>query len=314
VSGSAPPPAEPRDGPLAGAHVLVTGLQGFTGRYLGAALRAAGARVSGTGRRDDEDAGVRAIDLRDAAALAAFCAETAPSHVAHLAARPFVGDSDVAAIYAVNVVGTRNLLAGLAALPVPPHAVLLTSSGAVYGTSEGAVFSENAPPVPGNDYAISKLAMEHTARLFMDRLPITIARPFNYTGCGQEPIYLIPKIVDHFRRRAPRIELGNLDVSRDFSDVRAVAAAYVGLLSTGRAGMTVNICAMRETALRDIVALCADLSGHRMDLAVNPAFVRQNEVRRLMGDNGRLRGLLPNWAPIALEDTLDWMLSSNPQE
>ncbi|MBZ4241234.1 NAD-dependent epimerase/dehydratase family protein, partial [Mycobacterium tuberculosis] len=61
-------------------------------------------------------------------------------------------------------------------------------------------------------------------------LPIVIARPFNSTGVGQSDAYLLPKLVAHYARSAPRLSLGNLDVSRDFSDVRDVTAAYLKLV------------------------------------------------------------------------------------
>ena len=144
--------------------------------------------------------------------------------------------------------------------------------------------------------------------MWADRLPLLITRPFNYTGVGQETRYLIAKIVDHFRRRASVIELGNLDIARDFSDVRAVAAAYGDLLASDAQSETVNICSGTSYTLRDIIALCETISGHRIDVTVNPAFVRANDVKTLSGDPTRLQRLIPQWRAIPLEDTLRWML------
>ena len=296
----APPAAPPR-------RVLVTGLRGFTGRYVQAALAQRGWEVCGLGEQ---------TDLADSAALAHAVAQARPQAVIHLAAIAFVGhgnaDTDADAFYRVNLLGTRHLLAALVALPQPPARVLLVSSANVYGNQTEGMMDEATPPQPANDYAVSKLAMEHMAQLWITRLPITIVRPFNYTGVGQSTDFLLPKIVDHFRRRAATIELGNLDVRRDFSDVRAVVNAYCRLLDVPAAtGVTVNVCSGHSHSLRDILAMAEQITGHTLQVQVNPALVRANEVKNLLGNPAYLRTLVgTDWASPSLPDTLHWMLEA----
>ena len=114
---------------------------------------------------------------------------------------------------------------------------------------------ETTPPAPSNDYAVSKLAMEYMARLYESRLPIVITRPFNTIGVGQSDSFLIPKIISHTRKRATLIELGNLDVARDFSDVRIVVQLYQRLLDTPAAvGQTFNVCSGKAWTLNEVLA------------------------------------------------------------
>lgn len=289
--------------------VLITGLRGFTGHYLGAALRGAGARVVGLVQGPAQGEDEITCDLTDVPAVRAAVAQVRPDQVVHLAALAFVGHADARAFYDVNLLGTLNLLEALAGLDAAPNKVLIASSANVYGTPGVEVISESVCPAPVNHYACSKLAMEHMARTWAERLPIVIARPFNYTGVGQDGKFLIPKIVSHFRRRAPVIELGNLDVARDFSDVRDVVAAYIGLLESRQsAGQTVNVCSGNAYALREVLAMASSLSGHELEVRVNPAFVRANEVPRLTGDAGKLRQLTGHAPQTPLADTLRWML------
>ena len=290
--------------------LLITGLRGFTGHYLGAALRAQGARVVGLVQGEPQGADEIACDLTDAQSVHAAVAQVRPTQVVHLAALAFVGHADARAFYDVNLFGTLNLLEALAALDVPPRKLLIASSANVYGTPGVEVIDEGVCPAPVNHYACSKLAMEHMARTWMERLPIVMARPFNYTGVGQDEKFLIPKIVSHFKRRGSVIELGNLDVARDFSDVRDVVAAYLGLLDAPQStGQTVNVCSGHAYALREVLAMASALSGHALEVRVNPAFVRANEVPRLTGNPALLRELTGHVAQRPLEDTLRWMLA-----
>jgi nucleoside-diphosphate-sugar epimerase len=133
-------------------------------------------------------------------------------------------------------------------------------------------------------------------------------RPFNYTGVGQSEDFLLPKIVAHFQRLAPSIELGNLDVWRDFSDVRAVAQAYRRLIEERPRGEILNVSSGITHSLREVLSMAEEITGHHMEVRVNPAFVRANEVRSLCGDATRLKSLIGTWDTPPLTDTLQWML------
>ena len=296
-------------------RVLVTGLEGFTGRYVAAQLRGAGYEVCGLAHAaSPSGAGQHAaVDLLDAAAVQDAVAQIRPQAVIHLAAIAFVAHGDVEAIYRTNIVGTRNLLAGLAELPVPPSAVVLASSANVYGNARGCegLLDESTPAAPANDYEVSKLAMEYVARTWAARLPLVVTRPFNYTGVGQGSSFLIPKIVEHFRRGERRIELGNLDVWREFMDVRAVAWVYRRLLETRSASDTFNVCTGASYSLREVLETMAQIAGYSIQVRVNPAFVRVNEVRRLAGNPACLQARVGELPHYALTQTLHWMYHDN---
>jgi nucleoside-diphosphate-sugar epimerase len=302
----APRPTEPREGE--GKRALITGLRGFTGYYLAQELAAAGYRVYGT-VLPGEDTGVDMfpVDLLDRAAVADVVGQVRPDVVAHLAGIAFVAHNDADQMYRVNVVGTRNVLEALAAGTHKPSSVLLASSANIYGNADVALIDEHVAPAPANDYAVSKLAMETMARLWLDRLPITIARPFNYTGVGQAENFLLPKIVAHFRKGARRIELGNLAIARDFSDVRTVARSYRRLLAAAPSGEAFNVCSGRSYSLDSVIDMMSDIAGYRIDVHVNPAFVRANEVQTLAGNNAKLAGVIGAIEPTPLVDTLRWM-------
>lgn len=289
-------------------RALVTGLAGFTGRYLARSLESAGYRVFGTAHGSESlGPDMHQVDLCDRAQVARVVADVQPDVVAHLAAIAFVAHGDADAIYRTNVVGTRNLLEALAGLKNRPKAVLLASSANIYGNAAVEIIDESVEPNPANDYAVSKLSMEYMARLWTDKLPMVVARPFNYTGVGQSPQFLLPKIVGHFQRGERVIELGNIDVERDFSDVRRVVDAYRRLLQLAPAGGVFNVCSGRAVSLKAVIAMMEQIAGYEIEVRVNPAFVRANEVRRLQGNAARLESVVGPLDDISLESTLRWM-------
>lgn len=291
-------------------RALITGIQGFTGQYLTAALERAGFEVYGIAHDAlSADGKLFKADLCDRDQMRSVVEAVQPDAVAHLAAISFIAHGDAEALYRVNIVGTRNLLEALAELPKPPSAVLLASSANIYGNAPVECIDESVPPAPANDYAVSKLAMEYMARLWMDKLPIVIARPFNYTGVGQAPQFLVPKIVGCFQRKEKVIELGNIDVERDFSDVRTVASIYATLLQKSLAGEVFNVCSGQLFSLRKLLAMVAEIAGYEINVRVNPAFVRANEVKRLRGDARKLQQTIGDFESVPLMETLRWMYS-----
>jgi nucleoside-diphosphate-sugar epimerase len=283
------------------SKVLITGGAGFTGRYLVKELEGHGYETVVPPPHPSAD-----FNLTDFSSVKKFVETARPDAVIHLAGLAFVGASDALEFYRVNVLGTENLLRAVAGLPV--QKVILASTSNVYGNTRDSELDEKIPLAPVSHYAISKMAMEMVARTWSDRISIVLTRPFNYTGVGQEIRYVIPKIVEHFRQRTPTVQLGNIDVYREFNDVRQVATMYRLLLERALPGTTVNLCTGVEHSLRDIVANLERLSGHTLRIEVNPEFVRKNEIERLRGNPSFLKAQIGDFVPVPLEDTLRWML------
>jgi nucleoside-diphosphate-sugar epimerase len=281
-------------------RILVTGARGFTGRNFLSAATAAG-----------HDVIALQANLQDKNALTREVAGIAPEAVVHLAAISFVGHAMASGFYDINVIGTLNLLDALVASTPRLRAVLLASSANVYGNCELSPITEMQPAAPINHYSMSKLAMEYMARTYLDRLPLFFARPFNYTGPGQAVSFVIPKLVEHFARDAGSVELGNLDVAREFNDVRDVCEAYLRLLDKAIPGETYNVCSGRPVTLKSVIALLSEISGNTLEVHINPAFVRPNEIHRLCGSPAKLIETVGTIPLHSLESTLRSMLAAS---
>ncbi len=280
-------------------HVALTGASGFTGRFVTVALEEAGI-----------DWTALTVDLRDREAVERAIAQINFDGLIHLAGAAFVAADDWRPFYTVNQIGTLNLLDAVARQR-PGIRCLLASSAQVYGLEAAGLVAEDAPTRPANHYAISKRAMEQGADLWRDQLDIVVTRPFNYTGVGQGAAYLLPKLVTHFKNRAAVIELGNTWVERDFGDVRSVADAYVGLILAKDVPPVVNLCTGQVHSIGSMLDILSGLGGYAIDVRVNPAFVRANDVAVLGGDPALLQRTLPAWQPRAIADTLKWMYSAS---
>ena len=233
-----------------------------------------------------------------------------PHFVVHLGAKSFVGDSNIADIYKVNVEGTTNLLDELKRIGTVSK-VILASSATVYGNQDISVLSEDLAPKPVNHYGCSKLAMECMSQNYSNDFSIIITRPFNYTGVGQDDKFLIPKIVNAYKNKQTHLQLGNINVSREFNDIRDICRAYYELLKINTEFHVVNLCSGRGIKLLDIITCMDRLSGIKMNVEVNPLFVRNNEIEFLVGDTNRLNELGISLNKFSISETLLHMYKSN---
>lgn len=292
-------------------NVLVTGADGFVGQHVVAALLERGHAVTGAIHADAPAAGTlgdgdaarvawRAFDLRDAESVHALVAAASPDAVLHLGGIASVSQSfrEPEATFDINATGTLRLLEALRRLPPPPspRPVLLVSSGEVYGAdgTEGAPLTEDMPLRPVTPYGASKAAAELLAAVMADpAMRLVQTRSFQQIGPGQRPAFVTAnwaqQLVDIRDGAQPaELRVGNLDIERDFLDVRDAAEAYVTLLEAAGVAGVFNLCSGRACSLRRLLDLLQDAAGVRADIRVDRDRLRPAEIRSLVGSPRRL--------------------------
>jgi len=291
--------------------VLVTGGHGFTAQYLAPMLADAGYRVVRSGLSASAEPEYVQCDLTDPARVRRMIDTVAPDFVVHLAGLSFVGHSEPLDFYRVNTLGTEYLLEAIRGFGRSVRKVVVAGSANIYGAAGRSLTAEDVCPLPVNHYARSKLAQEHVARAYFDAIPLLVTRPFNYTGHGQSEDFVIPKLVRHFANRRATVKLGNIDVEREYSDVRDVARIYCRLLESDAEADIVQICSGRAVGLREIIGMLVELTGHEIEVVSDERLARRNEIPVLCGNPARLHDVIGPMERTPLRDTLAWMLDAS---
>lgn len=255
-------------------------------------------------------------DIRDPNSVRAALQELQPDIIFHLAGISAVDVSwkNPRVTYEVNVLGTHNLLEAAMNLPSPPK-ILNVSTSQVYAAGNTRL-TEDSPTGPDNPYAVSKLMAELLIlpyRKYPDGGIIT-ARPFNHTGPGQPSNFVISAIAKQFAEieaglRPPKLALGNIEVVRDFTDVRDVVRAYCMLLEKGRKNEVYNVCSGSAVSLSDVIRMFEKASGLKVPISVNPEKLRSSESTRVCGNPARVH-VETGWSTqIPLQQTVSDLLN-----
>lgn len=288
-------------------RILLTGGDSFTGRPLVQVLRQDGHEVVTVGRGTGE--GDVVADLQDPEQIIDAVRRVAPTAIIHLAAMTFAPDQNFHRIYTTNVAGTASLLKGAREFASTLRTVILASSARVYAPPQSdSPIGEDHQIAPADHYGVSKLAMEQMARLFSSELPITMTRPFNYTGPGQAVQFFVPKLVNAYVRRQDT-RIGNMHVARDFSDVATVVEVYRRLISAPQPGEVFNICSGQPVRLDEIATMLEEITGAQIKLTVDPAFVRADEPAVVVGSRHKLEAAIGALPSPSLRDTLANMVA-----
>lgn len=288
-------------------RILITGISGFTGFHLAKALRNMGHEVHGTSITTLMHEHEHQCDLRNAQQIHDLVNEIRPTHIIHLAAISFVNEKNISLMYDVNVIGTCNLLDALCENGTHIEKIIVSSSAAVYGEQNQEILNEEMCPKPKNHYGCSKLAMEHMVMNYTDKLPVIIVRPFNYTGLKQEQHFIIPKIVSHFKAHKSTIELGNIDVFREFNDINFIVDIYCKLLFSDITNEILNIASGRVFSLNEVIMIMQEIAGYPIQINTNQNFIRKNEIKKMCGSTVKLKHLLGEIVQSTLKETLTKM-------
>lgn len=309
--------------------ILVIGASGFVGHHLVPALRehvpnSVRLVAAGRGHFGAPQSGIEhaAVDVTDQDSVDALFERLRPTRVIHLAALSSVQQAHLstAKAYDVNVGGTLAIASAMRRF-VPGAALLFASTGEVYGRTflSGQALNEDAPVLPANPYARSKLAAEI---VLQDRLsdvcPVITLRLLNHTGAGQDERFVAPSFAAQIARievgaAAPVVKVGNLSAERDFLDIADVVDAYIhalGLLDRQRGYSLFNIASGEARSIASILEALRRLSRVPFEVETDPARMRPSDIARAICDAAAFRaatGWMPK-RPFAdtVSSLLDW--------
>ena len=307
---------------------LITGVGGFVGRHFWEYLlehesefTVLGLDMPAEAPWDHTAFQYRQLNLMDSEALRDIVSSFQPDYIVHLASISSVGQSwkDPDGCFTNNTTIFLNLAEAVRS-ECPSARVLSVGSSEEYGNypAEAMPLWEGYELRPCNPYAVSRVAQEMLSKLYADSygLNIMMTRSFNHIGPRQRDCFVIPSFVKQLveiKKNGGKgtMRVGNLEIVRDFLDVRDVVDAYWRILTKGKPGEVYNVCSSKGVKLRDIITATAELLGIEPTIEVDPALVRPADNAVIIGDSSRIRESL-GWKPkFSFEHTLNDMIATS---
>ncbi|CAM2938796.1 GDP-mannose 4,6-dehydratase [Paenibacillus sediminis] len=277
---------------------LITGVSGFVGNFLTEKLLRIGYEVAGISRSkpDNKDLNFISCDITDSARLEKILKTIRPDEIYHLAGSAFIPYSYKEPMYAYSTIvsGTLSLYESLRKLDMDSK-VLFVGSAEVYGEGQTSPFTEKDLLRPNNPYAGAKacadLISEQYAKTF--QMKIIRARPFNHTGPKQSDNFVCSSFAKQIAEMEydghKTIYVGNINVKRDFLDVRDVVNAYYLLMKKGTSGEAYNVSSNKAVSISELLDwlfLFSNIESPNIEVDLNK--VRANDALIRLGDNTKL--------------------------
>lgn len=299
-------------------RILVTGCNGFVARYFVDYFRSNNINVEFAGVDVSSTCAIEGLsysqmDLMDMENIKRMLLHYGPTHIAHFASVSSVSQSwkMPAESFVNNTNIFLNIVESVRTLGLSPR-ILSVGSSEQYGnySRHTMPIKENYQLRPCSPYAIARVAQEMISKLYADSygLEIMMTRSFNHIGPGQRDIFAIPSFIRQMllakREGARTISVGNVDIVRDFLDVRDVVDAYYKILFNGRKGDVYNVCRGVGVSLRDVIRQISEIIDFSPEVVVDPTKIRPTDSQIIIGDPSKLITEL-NWCPsISLELSL----------
>jgi GDP-D-mannose dehydratase len=301
---------------------LITGVNGFVGNYLSKYLIDKGYDVYGTVIEDDvqmDNVTIKKMNLLNKEEVNETIKSINPDYIYHLAGQSAVGLSwkEPTLTMNVNINGTINLLDAVRENNIDTK-VLIIGSSDEYGVikPEDCPINEEKLLSPASPYAISKMAQEQIAKLYVNsyKMNLIMVRAFNHIGPMQSKNFVVSdfasKIAEIEKGAEPVIRVGNLEAYRDFTDVRDIVRGYAMLMEAGKIGEVYNIGSGNAYKIQDILDVLLSLSNTKIKVEIDPEKLRPSDVPIIQCDNSKIKAQV-NWnarydIKDTLEDTLDY--------
>lgn len=305
-------------------RILITGALGFVGKHLSEYLFSKGScEILGLDLKSEKNEKTKTIsvDLRIKEKVSDAVKKFKPDQIFHLAAQSSVGYSweNPEETLAINVFGGLNILDAVRK-NCKDCRLLVVCTAEEYGAAfrGDRAISEDSGISPSNPYAISKAALDFFAQIYQKSysLNIFIARSFNHLGPGQSERFVISdfaKQVSEIEKgsREPIIHVGNINVFRDFLDIRDVIEAYYSIINKGETGEAYNVCSGIKSRIADLLEILISYSTCReIEIKLDKNKIRPFEILSIYGDNTKLKNHT-GWTPRydlreSLKNILSW--------